>query len=92
MFVKHLNQPLCNNESGNHGNNEDKLVSPGNSMPNQATGDVKLSSAADPSKIDIEIILSDHQQHRAGTKSAKLSDVEIVKLSPGVYSFVHFSS
>ena len=75
LFVKHLNQPLCNNESGNHGNNYDKM----NNMETQATDDRK---SADASNVDIEIILPKHEQPRAGTK-AKLSDVDIVKLAPG---------
>ena len=75
LFVKHLNQPLCNNESGNHGNNYDKM----NNMETQATVDRK---SEDASNVDIEIILPEHEQPRSGTK-AKLSDVDIVKLAPG---------
>ncbi|KAK2174533.1 hypothetical protein NP493_797g01042 [Ridgeia piscesae] len=74
LFVKHLNQPLCNNESGNHGNNYDKM----NNMETQATDDKK---SADARNVDIEMILPEHEQHRAGAK-AKLSDVDIVKLAP----------
>ena len=48
-------------------------------METQAKDDKK---SADARNVDIEMILPEHEQHRAGAK-AKLSDVDIVKLAPG---------
>ncbi len=92
MFMKHLNQPLRNNKSGNHGNDEsgnhgnadDKSVTPSDAVSSEADDKDEASPAVDNSNVDFEIILPEYPRSRPNTKSAKLSDVDIVKLSPGV--------
>ena len=86
MFMKHLNQPLRNNKSGNHGNNDDESVTPSDAVATEAEDEA--SPAVDDSDVDIEIILPDYPRSRPNTKSAKFSDVDIVNLSPGAYLFV----
>ena len=86
MFMKHLNQPLRNNKSGNHGNDDDKAVTPSDAVATETEDEA--SPAVDDSNVDIEIILPDYPRSRSNTKSAKFSDVDIVQLSPGAYLVV----
>ena len=91
VFMKHLNQPLRNNKSGNHGNDDDKSVTPSDAVATEADDTGEASPAIDDSNVDIEIILPDYPRSRPNTKSAKFSDVDIVNLSPGAYLFVLLS-